>query len=170
MRWSPEHIENARRFSKELYGRGFNFFSGVPCSLLGALLEELTQKKPSLYVPAVREDAAIGMASGAYLAGKKPAVLMQNSGLGYSLNVLTSLNLIYKIPVLCLVTYRGLGPDAPEHLVMGKSCVALLREIGVKSAVPEKETLKETLLKADELLKEKKEPFAIFIKRGIFGP
>ncbi|MBI3316344.1 MAG: sulfopyruvate decarboxylase subunit alpha [Candidatus Omnitrophica bacterium] len=169
MHWSYEHIQNARSFSRHLYGQGFNFFSGVPCSLLGALIENLAQKKPSLYVPATREDAAIGMASGAYLAGKQPAVLMQNSGLGYSLNVLTSLNLIYKIPVLCLITYRGLGPDAPEHWVMGKSCVALLKEIGIESAAPKKEGLAGALLKAKETLARKKEPFAIFIKRGIFG-
>ena len=169
MKWTAEHRTNASNFAARLRGHGFNFFTGVPCSLLGALIEELEQHGNSApYLPAVREDAAIGIASGALMAGKKTAVLMQNSGLGYSLNVLTSLNLIYKIPVLLLITYRGLGPDAPEHIVMGKSCVALLREIGVQTAVPEPEELSAALERADATL-AKGMPSAIFIKRGIFG-
>ena len=168
MKWTSEHVNNAKKFSRELKEEGFNFFTGVPCSLLGALIADLSNGK-SNYIPSVREDAAIGMASGAWLAGKRSAVLMQNSGLGYSLNVLTSLNLIYKIPVLCLITYRGFGPDAPEHIVMGKSCEALLKEIGVDYLVPEKETLGQALRQASLALKEKKQPFAIFIKKGIFG-
>ncbi len=133
---------------------------------MGALIERLER---SGYVPAPREDAAIGMASGAALAGKRPVVLMQNSGIGYSLNVLTSLNLIYKIPVLCLITYRGLGPDAPEHLIMGRSCVALLEEVGIQCLVPEKEELAGALAEAGRALDDKKEPVALFIKKGIFG-
>jgi phosphonopyruvate decarboxylase len=169
MHWTKEHRSNARAFASALRREGFDFFTGVPCSLLGALIEELEGAGPARYVPAVREDAAVGMASGAYLAGKRPAVLMQNSGLGYSLNVLTSLNLIYKIPFLALVSYRGLGPDAPEHLVMGRSCVALLREIGIESAVPDSEGLADALALAKRRILERREPYVLFIKRGIFG-
>ncbi|OGW91363.1 MAG: hypothetical protein A3D28_00290 [Omnitrophica bacterium RIFCSPHIGHO2_02_FULL_63_14] len=166
MRWSSEQRENAKRFSAALKRAGFDFFTGVPCSLLGALIEDLDGKKA--YFPAVREDAAIGMAAGAWLAGRRPAVLMQNSGLGYSLNVLTSLNLIYRIPVLCVISYRGLGPDAPEHLVMGKSCEALLETIGVESTVPEAADMERSLAWAESRLKNKM-PAVIFIKKGIFG-
>ncbi len=168
-KWTDAHQKNASEFSAALKEEGFNFFTGVPCSLLGALLADIDRDSSLPYIPATREDAAIGMASGAYLAGKRPVVLMQNSGLGYSLNVLTSLNLIYKIPVLCLVTYRGLGPDAPEHLVMGRSCERLVKEIGVQSVAPDKDELLPALFKASRVIGEKKEPFVIFVKRGIFG-
>ena len=169
MKWTQEHRRTAKEFSRALKREGFNFFTGVPCSLLGALIETLSNGHGFFYVPAAREDAAIGMASGAYLAGKKPVVLMQNSGLGYSLNVLTSLNLIYKIPVLCLVTYRGFGPDAPEHLVMGRSCRALLKEIGIESVVPEKTGMAAALRSAGRHLECQRSPYAIFVKKDIFG-
>src|SRR5207245_122100 len=69
------------------------------------------------YVPAVREDSAVGIAAGAYLAGKKPVVLMQNSGLGVCLNAILSLNAIYAIPALLVVSWRGEGgKDAPERI------------------------------------------------------
>ena len=82
---------------------------------------------PLRYVPAPREDSAIGVASGAAVAGERCVVLMQNSGLGYSLNVLTSFNLIYDVPVLLVVSWRGRdGNDAVEHDVIGAKFLDLL--------------------------------------------
>ena len=107
-------------FVKGLQGIGFDFFTGVPDTILGGIIAHLTDE--GLYTPSVREDEAVAMASGAFLGGKIPAVLMQNSGLGNALNVLASLNLIYQIPCLLLVSWRGFqGKDAPEHLVLGQT-------------------------------------------------
>lgn len=169
MKWTSEHTANASEFSKTLKKDGYHFFTGVPCSLLGALIQALSEDKDVQYVPAVREDSAVGIAAGAALSGRRAAVLMQNSGLGYCLNALTSLNMIYRIPVLLLVTYRGLGPDAPEHLVMGKACEHLLKEVGIPHVVPEKNELGKAYQKAKAWLEREKKPFAILIKRGIFG-
>ncbi|WP_461202910.1 thiamine pyrophosphate-binding protein [Anoxybacillus sp. TBDG-1] len=90
----------AERMLAVLKENGYNHFTGVPCSLLKGIFKLLESKANEVdegifYVPAVREDSALGVASGIYLGGKKSVVLMQNSGLGYSLNVLTSFNLIY---------------------------------------------------------------------------
>ncbi len=170
MKWTSTHQENAKRFSADLKSHGYNFFTGVPCSLLGALLENIAGDKTMPYYPAVREDAAFGLAAGAYMAGKKPAVLIQNSGLGYSLNVLTSLNLIYKIPILAVVTWRGHGPDAPEHIVMGASCLKIMEDVGIPVAAPDGAVdLSNALRQAVHVTNVQKKPFALFIKRGIFG-
>ena len=168
MKWTETERVAARVFARRLEARGFTFFSGVPCSLLGALLEELSRKK-GRYLTAVREDAAIAAASGAWLAGKRSAVLMQNSGIGYSPNVLTSFNLIYRVPVLLVVSWRGHGPDAPEHAVMGRSCVRLLREVGVPCFLPGKNGLSRALSQASHVLEKERIPAAILIERGVFG-
>ena len=76
-------------FVQALQDIGVDFFTGVPDSILGGIIAELMERR--LYTPAVREDEAVAMAAGAYMAGKIPAVLMQNSGLGTSLNTLISL-------------------------------------------------------------------------------
>lgn len=147
-----------------LKGCGFNFFTGVADSLVASLIEQL-ERDPAGYVPAVREDAAVGLAAGAYLAGRWPAVLMQNSGIGYCLNALTSLNLIYRIPALLLVGYRGYeGKDAPEHWVMGRHCEALLREVGIPVWVPESEGLSDAIGQADAFMREERIPAAILIR------
>jgi phosphonopyruvate decarboxylase len=104
-----------------LEAQGYDFFTGVPCSLIESLIAALETHPRLPYVPAVREDVAVGIAAGAWLAGGRPMVLMQNSGLGTSMNALVSLSLLYRLPALLLVTWRGYaGKDAPEHLLMGE--------------------------------------------------
>jgi len=79
------------------------------------------------HLSAPREDLAVALSAGAWLAGKTPVVYMQNSGLGYSLEALASLHLIYRIPTLILLSHRGptdLGWE--EHRVMGEKTTALL--------------------------------------------
>ncbi len=148
---------------------GFNFFTGVADSLIGSLIEELS-RDPAGYVPAVREDLAVGMAAGAYLSGRWPAVLMQNSGLGYCLNALTSLNLIYRIPVLMIVGYRGFeGKDAPEHVVMGAHCQAILEEVGISVEVPNSKDLPQAIARASALMRAKRVPAAILIRPGVLS-
>ncbi len=119
-----------------LEAHGFDFFAGVPCSLIEGLIRALERHPRLPYVPAVREDVAVGLAAGAWLAGRRPVVLMQNSGLGTSLNALASLSLMYRLPALLLVTWRGhRGKDAPEHILMGEITPRLLDLLGVPHRV-----------------------------------
>ncbi len=121
---------DTKLFLKKLKKTGYTFFAGVPCSILKNLLKEIENDPEISYIPAVRENAALGVASGAYLTGKKPCVLMQNSGLGNIVNAITSFNHIYKIPSLVIMTWRGFeGKDAPEHIIMGKIMTELLDEL-----------------------------------------
>ena len=70
---------------------GIGFTAGVPCSLVEDVIAVLERHPRVPYIAAAREDAAVGMAAGAWFGGRRPAVLMQNSGLGTSLNALASL-------------------------------------------------------------------------------
>ena len=125
-----------------LDAEGFDFFTGVPCSLAEgviAALERHPRGRREPYIPAVREDIALGLAAGAWLGGRLPAVVMQNSGLGTSANALVSLSLLYRLPAVLLVTWRGFeGQDAPEHIVMGQITRPLLDLMGVPHRVLER--------------------------------
>jgi len=122
-----------------LDAQGFDFFTGVPCSLAEGVIGALERRPRDCrapYVPAVREDIAVGLAAGAWLGGRVPAVIMQNSGLGTSANALVSLSLLYRLPALLLVTWRGFeGKDAPEHILMGEITRPLLDLMGVPHRV-----------------------------------
>ena len=155
-------------FAQALLDSGYDFFTGVPCSIIGNLITTLTDRPDITYIPAVREDAAVGVASGAYMAGKIPVVLMQNSGLGQCLNTLTSLNLIYKLPCLLIVTWRGFeGKDAPEHLVMGRTCNKLLDTIGIQHHDFNHDNIKSLVNMSYKLVTENREPMVLFLKKGI---
>ena len=113
-----------------LDAEGFDFFTGVPCSLaegIIAALEHRPAARGTPYIAAAREDISLGLAAGAWLGGRVPAVIMQNSGLGTSANALVSLSLLYRLPALLLMTWRGFeGTDAPEHIMMGEITRPLL--------------------------------------------
>jgi len=121
----------AKDFWHSVTKRGFVFFSGVPCSVLKPILANIPGGVK--YVPATREDSALGVVSGGFLAGKKGGILIQNSGLGNIVNGLTSFNLVYKIPVLMIITWRGEPgkPDAPEHTIMGELTLPILKTLKI---------------------------------------
>lgn len=158
----------SKDFAQELINNGYDFFTGVPCTIIGNLITNLTDRPDVTYIPAVREDVAVGVASGAYMAGRIPVVLMQNSGLGQCLNALTSLNLIYKLPCLLIVTWRGFkGKDAPEHLVMGRICEKLLDTVGIPHHTFNPDNIKVLINISYKLITENKAPLVLFLKKGI---
>ncbi|MFH1453401.1 MAG: thiamine pyrophosphate-binding protein [Armatimonadota bacterium] len=139
--------------------------TGVPCTILKNILKVIEKGKGIEYINSVREDSALGIASGAYLAGKRTALFMQNSGLGNIINPLTSFNLIYKIPVLLFITWRGYkGKDAPEHIIMGRKTLSLLKELNIPVKVL---SSPKQVDEAVKLMNKKKTPVAIIIKKGV---
>lgn len=157
-------------FCMVLKEKGFDFFTGVPCSILKDIVAYLSEDPDVPYIPATREDEAIGIATGAYLAGRKPVVLMQNSGLGNSISALTSLDILYEIPILLLISWRGYqGKDAPEHLIMGEVTTRLLEDIGVPAVILPGSDVEETISKAVSVLERKKIPIAVIVRRGVIG-
>ena len=157
----------ADRFVDVLLAAGLDFFTGVPCSLVAPVIAELERR--GCYHGETREDAALGVAAGAYMAGKLPVVVMQNSGLGVSLNALGSLHALYEMPCLILVTWRGFeGKDAPEHLVMGDVLPGLLDLFGIPWRAPSAEALETDVAWAANRLRETRKPVALVVKPGLF--
>ncbi|MGH7383870.1 MAG: thiamine pyrophosphate-binding protein, partial [Candidatus Rokuibacteriota bacterium] len=151
-----------------LEAQGYDFFTGVPCSLISSLIATLEAHPRLPYVPAVREDVAVGLAAGAGLAGRRPLVLMQNSGLGTSLNALVSLSLMYRLPALLLVTWRGhRGKDAPEHLLMGEISPALLEMIRIPHRVLSAKSLAEDVAWGRAESDRLSQPVALLLPPGV---
>ncbi len=97
----------------------YNFIAGIPCSKLKYFTDRIKK-----YIPCTREDEAMALAVGAYLAGKKPLVFLQNSGLGNIVDVITSLLKPYGIKIDLLISVR----NKPEHhAFMGKITKKLLK-------------------------------------------
>jgi sulfopyruvate decarboxylase subunit alpha len=127
-------------------------------------------ERRGLYLGETREDAALGVAAGAYLGGRTPVVIMQNSGLGVSLNALASLHLLYRLACLLLITWRGYeGEDAPEHLVMGRVLPQVLELFGIPFRSPAPEAVEADVAWAAARLKETQRPVALVVRPGLFA-
>ncbi len=125
----------AEEFLQPAARAGLDFYAGVPCSFLTPLINRVIGDRSLAYVGAASEGEAVGIAAGAWLAGRRTVVMCQNSGLGNAVNPLTSLNAPFRIPTLLVVTWRG-GPglaDEPQHALMGAITPALLEVIRIPS-------------------------------------
>jgi sulfopyruvate decarboxylase subunit alpha len=105
----------------------------VPDNPLSHVLRVFEQQYPHVRLMlATREEEAFGIAAGLYLGGRLPTVMLQSSGLGNSLNALTSLLIPYQIPVLMVVSMRGdSGEWNAAQVPMGRAVRGILDSIGV---------------------------------------
>lgn len=77
------------------------------------------------------EEEGVALLAGAWLGGEKGVLLMQSSGVGNCINML-SLSLGCQFPLLMLVTMRGdHGEFNPAQVPMGNATQAVLEAMGV---------------------------------------
>lgn len=158
----------SQTFLDVLERHGYDFFTGVPCSLFEGVTRILDAEPRYGYVSAVREDSAMGIAAGAYLGGRQPVVFMQNSGLGVSVNALVSLNQIYDIPALLVVSWRGQGgKDAPEHLVMGEVMEDFLTLLKIPFVVFDPADIDRDVTDLSRIMRETLKPVALVVPKGM---
>ncbi len=166
-----------RTYIRKLKELGIETITGVPDSTLQVFCGFIGEEDSfPCHITAANEGAAIGIAIGEYLATGKPAcVYMQNSGLGNTVNPLTSLahTDVYGIPVLLMVGWRGEPgtKDEPQHKYMGKITPDLLEVLGIRYSVITGDTTEEELEKAFRNAKEdllKNRQYALVIRKGAF--
>tara|TARA_A100001015_G_scaffold315320_1_gene426877 strand:- start:1399 stop:2541 length:1143 start_codon:yes stop_codon:yes gene_type:complete len=163
-------VISAADFLDPVREAGYDFFTGVPCSFLTPLINQVITDKRYRYVGASSEGEAVAIASGAWLAGRETVFMCQNSGLGNAVNALTSLNYPFRIPTLAIITWRG-GPglrDEPQHELMGRITPHLLDVIEVPHCSFPKQMAEVTdkLLEAMNTLKQSRRPFAFIMEKG----
>ena len=161
---------HAKDFISACISRGYTFFTGIPCSFLKSLINYVAQCEDLNYIAATSEGEAVGIAAGAYLAGRKAVVMCQNSGLGNTINPLTSLNFPFRIPILLIVTLRGEPglKDEPQHELMGQITGKLLDTLRIPwTFFPnDPEMIYTTLDQAQSEMATTRLPFALIMKKG----
>ncbi|HXM54248.1 MAG TPA: thiamine pyrophosphate-binding protein [Candidatus Dormibacteraeota bacterium] len=149
-------------------GAGITYVTGVPDSLFKPLIAALEATElDRLYVRATREDHAIALAAGAWLAGEQPLVFMESSGIGTAVDALTSLALVYGMPIVLFIGWAGYqGRDVPHHNVIGEPLPGLLEALGVPRVEvvmpgPDVEPLRAALAGAVERARAESRPVAV---------
>jgi phosphonopyruvate decarboxylase len=156
---------------------GVRFFSGVPDSLLADFCAYVTDHAPeSHHVIAANEGNAVALAMGHFLAtGELGLVYLQNSGLGNTLNPITSLAdpAIYGVPMLLMIGWRGEPgvKDEPQHVHMGRVTTEMMDAAGVAwTLIPNEEAEAEPLVRqALESARGRAAPHALLVRHDSFS-
>jgi sulfopyruvate decarboxylase subunit alpha len=143
---------------------GINFVASVPCVNLQVLLD-LVEKDPDIiHVPVTREEEGVGICAGAYMGGKRQALMMQNSGLGNSINALASLDLLYEIPLLMIISHRGgKGEPIVGQVPMGRLTPRLLDAMEIPRFAPRLVEAEETVARAWQVAQAEGRPTAVLL-------
>ena len=163
-------------FYRHLNAKGIEFFTGVPDSLFKNLLLYLQQQvDASHHIITANEGQSVALAAGYYMAtGKLPLVYLQNSGLGNTVNPLTSLtdNEVYSIPLLLLVGWRGRPgiKDEPQHKKMGRITGQLLQTLGIPYYLLQEDPVKSFALVDEAINKamESQQAVALVVPDNLF--
>jgi sulfopyruvate decarboxylase alpha subunit len=105
----------------------------VPDNVLRPLLEGIHADPFFTAFPCAREEEAIGIATGAIMAGTRAAVLMQTSGFATLPNVLASLPVAFQVPVVMVVSERGtMGEFNPGQAIVCRTMRPILDSMGIE--------------------------------------
>lgn len=116
------------------------------------------------------EEEGVAMLAGAWLGGQRGALLMQSSGAGNCINML-SLAQECRFPLLMLVTMRGeWGEFNPWQLTMGTATGKVLDAVGcVVHSVDEPDRVGETVFAAGQMAFSSNRCVAVLIGQRIIG-
>ncbi|AGN27087.1 sulfopyruvate decarboxylase subunit alpha [Candidatus Methanomassiliicoccus intestinalis] len=139
--------------------------ASVPCVNLSALLDCIDSSEIK-HIAVSREEEGVGICAGAYLGGMNAALIMQNSGLGNSINALASLDLLYHIPLLMIMSHRGVENESIcAQIPMGQLTIPLLEDLGIPYLeIKEGDDGKKAVLSAWKRAESLQKPSAILVK------
>lgn len=103
----PVSSSSSRLIYDALKGAGVRVISALPETWLVHLIRMAEEDLEMTLVRLAKEEEGVGISTGAYLAGVKSAMLMQNHGFLASVNGIVSCAQLYRIPLLMLISARG---------------------------------------------------------------
>ena len=141
--------------------RWCDYFTGVPNSMFRKVLPHLNP-----YVAMPRENHALAMAFGLRLGGRRPCLLIQNSGLGLLGDALFGLQRLYQTGVVMAVAWRGeLVWEEPQHRHWGEKTSEFLSVLNIRIFDLQELGL-DAVAGAAKLAFEQNRPAAILVHRG----
>lgn len=116
----------------DLIENGVEFVTTVPCKQLAGVIDEIDRSDDIYHIPSNKEDEGMGLCAGAFMGGKRSAIIMQNTAIGVTINTLVTLIQYYHIPLPMLISYRGeLGEPVACQVEMAVHTKALLAQLNI---------------------------------------
>lgn len=161
------------KIDKEIYDliktSDIDLILSLPCIYLKDLLIIINKENDIRNIPLTREEEGIGIFTGAYLGGMSPLMLIQNSGLGNSINAIKSLLELYEIPAAIMMSHRGSeGERIKAQIPMGNISKDLLKLIGFEVYEIENSSQIGIISKALDEYIYKKKSVGILLKKNVW--
>ena len=122
------------RLIEILKKNNIDFISSLPCDRIKFLLERI--KKEFGHIPLTREEEGVGISAGISMAGKRPAMFVQSSGIGNMINALLSLTEFYELPLPIFVSQRGIYKEGiAAQMPMGQKLPGILKGAGIPYSI-----------------------------------
>ena len=120
------------RIVADFVNNDIEFVTTVPCKQLAGVIDKIEASSDIYHIPSNKEDEGIGLCAGAYMGGKRPAIIMQNTAIGVTVNTLVTLTQYYRMPLPMLISYRGeLGEPVACQVEMAVHTKALLAQLNI---------------------------------------
>lgn len=165
----PVSITNSQLVYDALKGAGVRLISALPETWLVHLVRLADEDRDMILVRLAKEEEGIGISTGAHFAGVRTALLMQNHGFLQSINGIASLALLYKIPLLLMITDRGvMGERDPWQTEGGKYTRRTLDALNiVRDDLSRPEEVRGKVGKAMALAQSSLSPVALLLQRDL---
>jgi sulfopyruvate decarboxylase alpha subunit len=158
----PELVRDA------LVRQGIGLVASLPDDWLAELIALVRDDGRFIHVPVAREEEIVGICAGAFFAGVKAVGIMGCAGFLASVHELATLNLMYEIPLLVLLSLRGTIEDPRVYqVVQGRVTLPVMDALGIPHLVVERREQLAVLGPAYEHARIAKRPVAVLFTAGI---
>jgi len=148
---------------------GIRLVSALPETWLVHLIRMAEDDPAMTLVRLAKEEEGVGISAGAYFAGVKSAMLMQNHGFLASINGIVSFAQLYRIPLLMIVSYRGhFGERDPWQTQGGAATEPVLRALNIPYTFLDRpETVERRIAEAQTWAYASLHPAALLLTRQL---
>ena len=124
--------ETTQAIVEGLREAGINFVVYMPDSFFYDVITTIEEDPDFTSISVPNESVGMCLCAGAWLGGKKPVMIMENTGLFVASNALTRFHQPFDIPVLMLISYRGDAGDGWWMIIdIGHAFEPALKSFGI---------------------------------------
>ena len=161
-------LESSKLIAKGMRQVGINFVSSLPSTNLSPLIADVMRDNEFTHVPVANEGDAVGICLGAYLGGKRPAFLAQNSGLTLATyQLLVSQHWFNGFPLLMVIDHApgDFGdPSGWIFLGYGIQVPKMLENFQISYKIArDPETLEQDTIRAGRMATGTRKPVALLV-------
>jgi sulfopyruvate decarboxylase subunit alpha len=165
----PVSLQSSKAVYAALKSCGIRLVSALPETWLVHLVRMAEEDPEMILVRLAKEEEGVGVSAGAHFAGVSSAMLMQNHGFLASVNGIVSFALLYRIPLLMLISYRGsFGERDPWQTQGGNLTEPVLRALGIPYfCLQDVEAVEGRIRQAQTLCHSSLQPVALLLTRDL---